>query len=240
MHHRLYILEMTLELIVALVFILVPCTGMLTKNHSGQSLDPILTRLFPFFPKESNPIRRYSSSSSSAADWQSNNIVIHAQVGDYVNISCWFDPKVVMRANYQLDDSKQTSGGDDDDDHDFSMPFGSFGLKRRRRRLADNNDDDQQLVKTNKHHHVRHRHHKGHSRRQIETRLNRKPNNEPFLANSRITETPKDADDEEASPKEDENHPEVKSYNVESSTSNGKYEVDWFFLDKHGRMNIIR
>ena len=202
--------------------------------------------LFFVFFKESNPIPSYSSSSSSPGDWRSNNIVIHAQVGDFVNISCWFDPKVVMRANYELDDRKQKNGQDDDDDHEFSLPVGSFGLKRRRRRQANNDDEDQAMTKT-KHHHVRHRHHsKSHSRRQAETRLNRKPaNTEPFLANSRIAANQKEPEDEEASlvlPK-DEEHPEVKSYNVESSMGspfNGKYEVDWFFLDKHGRMNIIR
>ncbi len=116
-----------------------------------------------------------------------NNIVVRAQIGEHINISCYFDPNLINMMNQAGQVAPKL----------YNKNERLYQLKKRQlnqettKKYADNNNSNRIFKSAN---------------------LNTETDESSLITI--------DGGDE--------------------PVSDGKYEIDWYFLDNQGRMNIIR
>jgi hypothetical protein len=164
---------------------------------------------------------------------QRNNAIIYAKSGETVNISCSFDPNLVAANNNKLRNAIINS---DSDANAYN-----YKNKRKKRRKRHNKRD------TSKRHQI----FSGYSYNS-DQHLNgivNKPGNDQLDYTIEETDFPsmqlKNQNNFDLTDNLDDESTSIFTFNEnnnydKSISTDNKYEIDWYFLDRKGHMNIIR
>ena len=197
-------------------------------------------------------IRRYKSRING-------NPIIYVNAGDSVNISCLFDPNLIM-INYNdgraggfqaFAESKSSPPSGFDDEDDLAGSFSSAGAVvpssmfsnynfdqfRRKRKIKKRHFNPDSSAASSPNRKNKNHHGRGHGTFIPTDQSTDANNNNLFQAS--LKSKPSDEPNIK-SEQDDETLSVTSSQKQQEFPSLGKYELDWYFLDKNGHMNIIR
>jgi hypothetical protein len=183
---------------------------------------------------------------------QRNNAVIYAKAGETVNISCSFDPSLIVANNNKLR-NPSSSINSDSDAHSYNYKNKRKKRRRRKRRQSKKRRENPQTNKRDQTFSGSYSYNS--NQRGLSGGVDSKPgglvdhfdytieeNDFPSmqLKNQNNFQEANNFDDESTS---------IFTFNDENNNNNyekifggidNKYEIDWYFLDRKGQMNIIR
>jgi hypothetical protein len=172
---------------------------------------------------------------------QRNNQIIYAKLGESINISCWFDPALFNTNLNKYQGSGYSSySGLDSANGGVNTNYNLFKLKRRR--FAKNghlktSSSSPSIIVVNRGNHMHRKVHHFNSKKSLDYISG--ANNEEnayFKASSSSQNNQLNSLNEE---NEETLANSISNDNMDNENSMIKYELDWYFLDRQGRMNII-
>ena len=150
-----------------------------------------------------------------------NNQIIYAKLGDTINITCWFDPKLFNTNGYvnNLNSIQQDKRKRRRSPH---LNINQNKNHSRRKSISKSSLSPVVLVNNNNNNHKHHHEKSRHSKKSLDYYSTNENKQDNYFKQSISYNNDNDLQDSN-----------------DLNTDIVKYELDWYFLDRQGRMNII-